>query len=63
MRKAPFPIAHLKDEDVSVDFNDVTTPNDRVALIATLPLTDNETWLPLPIEQVAMFFNGERCQS
>ena len=63
VRKAPFPIAHLKDEDVSVDFNDVTTPNDRVALIATLPLTDNETWLPLPIEQVAMFFNGERCQS
>ena len=37
--------------------------NGREVVVATLPLTDNETWLPLPIEQVAMFFNGERCQS
>lgn len=59
IRQAPFPVAHLKDEDVTVDFNEVTTPNDRVALIATLPLTDNETWLPLPVDRVAMFFEGE----
>ena len=58
IRQAPFPVAHLKDEDVTVDFNEVTTPEDRVALIATLPLTDNETWLPLPVNRVAMFSEG-----
>ena len=58
VRKAPFSVAHLKDEDLSIDFNAVTTPNDRVALIATQPLTDNETWLPLPVDQVSMFFEG-----
>ncbi len=61
LRQAPFPVAHLKDEDLAVDFNEVTTPDDRVALVATVPLTDNEVWTPLPIGRVAMFFNGE-CQ-
>ena len=41
-RKAPFTIAHLLDEDVDVDFSQVTTPEERVAVIATAPLTDNE---------------------
>ena len=58
IRQAPFPVAHLKDQDVAVDFNEVTTPNDRVALIATLPLTDNETWTPLPVDRVSLFSDG-----
>ncbi|MEI7431557.1 MAG: class II glutamine amidotransferase [Betaproteobacteria bacterium] len=57
-RQAPFAVAHLKDQDVSVDFNEVTTPDDRVVLIATLPLTDNETWTPLPVGQVTRFSDG-----
>lgn len=44
IRKAPFSIAHLKDQDVKVDFESVTTENDRVAIIATNPLTENESW-------------------
>lgn len=44
VRSAPFARAHLSDQDVSVDFNNVTTPEDRVAVIATQPLTDNEHW-------------------
>lgn len=44
IRQAPFRQAHLKDQDVSVDFSEVTTPDDRVAVIATQPLTDNEQW-------------------
>lgn len=48
------------DQDVTVDFSEVTTPNDRVALIATLPLTDNETWTPLPVNRVLMFADGVR---
>jgi glutamine amidotransferase len=55
IRQAPFAVAHLLDQDVAVDFSEVTTPDDRVALIATLPLTDNEEWTPLPVDSVAMF--------
>ena len=58
VRQAPFAVAHLKDQDVAVDFSAVTNPDDRVALIATQPLTDNETWTPLAADCVAMFADG-----
>ncbi|MEO8038489.1 MAG: class II glutamine amidotransferase [Betaproteobacteria bacterium] len=60
VRCAPFTTAHLVDEDVSVDFSQVTTPNDRVAIIATVPLTDNETWIALEAGELAVFRHGER---
>lgn len=44
VRKAPFKEAHLKDQDVKIDFSAVTTQKDRVAVIATNPLTENESW-------------------
>jgi predicted glutamine amidotransferase len=44
IRKAPFGLAALADDDVRIDFSTVTTPRDRVAVIATTPLTVNETW-------------------
>ncbi|HEY4122272.1 MAG TPA: class II glutamine amidotransferase [Byssovorax sp.] len=44
VRKAPFGLAELSDDDVRIDFSTVTTPRDRVAVIATTPLTSNETW-------------------
>jgi predicted glutamine amidotransferase len=44
LRKAPFSRATLADEEVSVDFAEVTTPNDRVAVVATMPLTRDEAW-------------------
>jgi len=59
VRRAPFALAHLKDEDVSVDFSEVTTPNDRVAIIATLPLTDNEPWVTMQPGSLWMFHEGE----
>jgi len=59
IRRAPFATAHLKDQDVAVDFSDVTSPDDCVAVIATQPLTDNEVWAPLPVDRVAMFADGE----
>ncbi|BAN47586.1 class II glutamine amidotransferase [Metapseudomonas resinovorans] len=43
-RRAPFGPARLKDADLQVDFQAETTPNDVVTVIATEPLTDNETW-------------------
>jgi predicted glutamine amidotransferase len=44
VRQAPFKKATLADEDLSVDFAAVTTPHDRVAVIATMPLTRDESW-------------------
>nr|MBL8411315.1 class II glutamine amidotransferase [Dechloromonas sp.] len=58
VRQAPFTQAHLMDHDVTVDFSDVTTPNDRVAIIATLPLTDNEAWITMPAGTLWCFEEG-----
>lgn len=44
VRCAPFKKATLSDDDLSVDFAEVTTPKDRVAIIATAPLTRDEQW-------------------
>lgn len=58
VRQAPFAMAHLKDQDMSIDFAEVTSADDRVALVATQPLTDNETWIPLPVGRVVQFVDG-----
>jgi glutamine amidotransferase len=44
VRQAPFGRATLKDSELSVDFAAVTTARDRVAVVATTPLTVDETW-------------------
>ena len=36
----------------------MTTPNDRVAVIATTPLTDNEVWTPIPPDRLVVFHDG-----
>jgi predicted glutamine amidotransferase len=59
IRRAPFNVAHLKDEDVMVDFSQVTTPHDRVAIVATQPLTDNEPWVSMQPGTLWMFHEGE----
>ena len=58
VRQAPFTVAHLADQDLTVDFSQVTTPDDRVAIIATVPLTDNETWTEVPPGTLLMFEDG-----
>jgi glutamine amidotransferase len=58
VRQAPFTQAHLKDEDVTVDFSELTTEKDRVAVIATVPLTDNEAWQPMPPGTLWLFSEG-----
>lgn len=44
VRRAPFGRATLQDTDLQVDFTQLTTPKDRVAVVATNPLTRDETW-------------------
>ncbi|MBL8484711.1 MAG: class II glutamine amidotransferase [Rhodocyclaceae bacterium] len=59
VRQAPFSVAHLADEDVSVDFREHTREADRVAVVATLPLTDNERWTPIEAGSAVLFVEGE----
>lgn len=59
IRCAPFAKAHLKDEDLQVDFSQVTTPEDRVAVVATQPLTDDEVWNIMPPGTLCLFHHGQ----
>ena len=59
VRKAPFGDAHLVDQDITVDFSQVAGENDKVAVIASVPLTDNEVWIPMVSGQLLMFSEGE----
>jgi predicted glutamine amidotransferase len=59
VRKAPFGDAHLIDQDITVDFSQLAGANDKVAVIASFPLTDNEVWTPLSQGQLLMFKEGE----
>ncbi|HUP94857.1 MAG TPA: class II glutamine amidotransferase [Burkholderiales bacterium] len=63
LRHAPFARAHLIDQDVTVDFSALTTPQDKVAVIATTPLTDNETWTPMRAGELLAFQHGEAVLS
>ncbi|GHY81969.1 class II glutamine amidotransferase [Vibrio cholerae] len=61
-RRAPFGRAALLDEDVEINFQEETTPNDVVSVIATQPLTGNETWQRMKPGQFALFHFGERIE-
>ena len=58
IRQYPFTQAKLSDEDLTVDFSEVTTPNDRVAVIVTEPLTTNETWQAFSAGELKVFVEG-----
>jgi glutamine amidotransferase len=59
IRRAPFRKATLADEDVSVDFAELTTPRDRVAVVATAPLTRDETWTAAEPDTLWVFRRGK----
>lgn len=58
VRQAPFGTAHLVDEDLTLDFRELTGESDRVALIATVPLTDNEVWTQVQPGELLVFEDG-----
>ena len=58
VREYPFKQARLIDLDVEVDFSHVTTPEDRVAVITTEPLTDNELWQAYQPGEMTLFQDG-----
>ncbi|MGL5060069.1 MAG: class II glutamine amidotransferase [Microcoleus sp.] len=58
VRQAPFASAHSIDRDITVDFRELTNEGDRVAVIATLPLTDNESWTQIQPGNLLVFQDG-----
>ncbi len=59
-RRHPFSTGTLADEDLSIDFAAHTTPQDRVAVVATEPLTRNEDWQPFAAGELRVFQHGRR---
>jgi predicted glutamine amidotransferase len=58
VRQYPFVTACLSDEDLSIDFSQVTTPQDRVAVIVTEALTTNEVWTDFQAGELKVFVDG-----
>jgi len=57
-RHFPFGEATLADEDLKVDFAHHTAPGDRIAVVATEPLTRDEPWRPMAPGQLLTFTHG-----
>ncbi|MEY2875717.1 MAG: hypothetical protein RLZZ373_3088 [Pseudomonadota bacterium] len=60
LRRHPFAAAQLQDAELTVDFANLTTPQDRVAVVVTEPLTCNEGWVALRPGELAVFVDGDR---
>ena len=58
-RRAPFRCATLADDDLSVDFAQLTNANDVVTILSTEPLTRDECWEPLRSGEAVLLQNGE----
>ena len=58
VREYPFKPAKLIDLDVEVDFSQLTTAEDRVAVITTEPLTNNEQWTTFIPGEMILFQQG-----
>ncbi len=58
-RGHPFGTAHLVDHDLALDLAVANGPDDRMVLLATEPLTRNETWVPFAAGELRVFVAGE----
>jgi predicted glutamine amidotransferase len=58
LRQHPFAHARLADEDMAVNFAELATPQDRVAVVVTQPLTTDEAWVAMPVGQLSVFSQG-----
>ncbi len=62
-RKAPFGVAQLEDDDITVDFSTLTGELDVVTVIATQPLTNNEIWCAMGQGECRLFAEGKTLWS
>ena len=58
LRQHPFATASLHDDDVTVDFAQLTSPDDRVAIVVTEPLTRDEPWQAFAPGELRVFEGG-----
>ena len=58
VREPPFTKCHLRDLDYTVDFSLLTNEQDRVAVVATRPLTDDEEWIELRPGELVVLDEG-----
>ena len=58
-RQAPFNQASLKDTELTVNFAKETTDSDLVTIIATEPLTQNESWSQHKSGEFRAFLQGD----
>ena len=63
LRQHPFATASLHDDDVTVDFAQLTSPNDRVAIVVTEPLTRDEPWQAFAPGELRVFEGGRLSAS
>ena len=57
-RQFPFATATLSDQDMHINFAEYTTPDDRVAVIVTAPLTTDEVWTAFKPGELKVFVDG-----
>ena len=48
----------LKDEDVNVDLAELNSPEDRLVIVVTEPLTTNENWVAMQPGEFKVFVDG-----
>ena len=58
LRQHPFGSATPRDEDLSINFAEHAAPDDRVAVVVTVPLTSDEPWTPLLARELKVFVDG-----
>ncbi len=63
LRQHPFATASLHDDDVTVDFAQLTSSNDRVAIVVTEPLTRDEPWQAFAPGELRVFEGGRLSAS
>ena len=57
-RQHPFAHASLQDDDVTVNFAELTSAQDRVAIVVTEPLTRDEPWVAFERGELRVFEGG-----
>jgi len=58
LRAHPFHQVHLKDDDVTVNLAQFNSPQDRLAIVVTEPLTTDEEWTAMQTGQLQVFMDG-----
>jgi len=58
LRGHPFHEVHLKDDDVTVNLAKLNSPQDRLAIIVTEPLTTDEDWTAFKPGELKVFVDG-----